>query len=1551
MQRTATALLVLWALVGSLAAQTYSEPTLSITAETAQPGQTVCLPVSLHNLNGLTTIQGSIAWDTTALRFVGVELGGLPEFSSNDLNLESTNVGRLLYAWASESGVGVTLADSALFLEACFVVRSETPPGTYYVAFDDEIRPEVSANLAEVAVDYHSGWVSVPGPDQQTLALEFILREDCSFTQTDLALSLNGGQPPYTINWTGPYGFFSSADTLVDLGATGVYTVTVSDQTGAVWTGTALYTEVNRRQDPTPIADVLLTLPACTEPTGAITIQTNGPVTDYDFAWSTGATTDDISGLAGGLYSVTVTRRSDGCSQERFIELYPDEENVVLLAGANLELPDCATQSGGAITLIPAFPGLEFAWSNGATEAALTDLATGNYTVSITNPNGCTEVRTFALDPPENFDLALAQIDAACGTPSGELTAVASDGPAGESYTYAWNTGATTPTISELDAGNYTVTVSSGSGCVRTAEATVEQRAELLLDATVEPVGCDTTGSVTLTVVPGVEIAWPDGSAAAVYPVDTARILEVTLLHPSGCEQDYSFSVPDYRPPFVPAVREEAPSGCIVPSGSISLDFLVEPFDYTYVWSDGPSGTASSIQRSDLAPGDYKLYLANPYGCADTLAFSVGTTGGFEVSANVTPVICESPGAIALGGPGEQDFSFAWAAGETTASVTVADPGSYAATVTSGLGCEETVQVDVPAETDGPDWTLGGIVEPDCGLANGSISLGLAAGTVATWSTGATGPVLSEVAAGEYFAYLATPNGCRDTLPFDLISGTELAIEAENVVLTPADCDGDNGTIAVTFAAGSDLSYNWSTGATTATITGLAPGIYDLTVSDANGCLATFSYTLETLSDFTLDLAVMPIGCEGTGSITANTSGTGSYEYVWNTGATAASLSVTTGGTYAVTVTDPATGCQRVESVAVAEPNLPRIDSLRLACEQVVDCQGSVAVEVYLGGGNGELTARWSDGAVATGLSVFTSRLLPVGSTYAVTITDAAGCTVAETDIEAVCAEPPPLRVVNYVECETDTSGPTPVLETFLVAEVLDARSIHSFAWSDGLTDTSYYRSRRRFDPGGADLNVVATDAGGVVGTNYISVSDLYQCTAAASSLFFTAPHVVVAPGASFRYPVQVHNYADKSGVQTISWNSCRFTVDSIFQYNYLPTGVERIDLSAVVQPGLNEFEVGYADFGANPAGDSLLVMEIYFTALPDAVGVSPFLFSLNEPAPIRVEHGSITVTGPDGLVRPGDANRDAAVNQLDVLYLGLAYEAAGPDRRRRVLGGAEYAPEWPLQTPASALNLRHTDPDGNGRVTAADTLALELNWTSGDLGPGSVDTTGGIPLYVQADTLAPDTEFRIPVYLGNPAEPANNVYGLATTLHWAGTGLVDNTLRLDFTGSWLTEALTYARPAPAAQRIDFALVGRDGQDRSGSGPIAWISGRTTAEVGATLAFRLGDARLMNAAEGFFAVAPRETEVVVDNPVATLDPALAGQLVLYPVPATDRLYLRTPDQLRVERLTILGVDGRVVRSQANNDPLDIGDLPAGVYLLRVRTDRGVATLRWVKGSG
>ena len=1211
-------------------------------------------------------------------------------------------------------------------------------------------------------------------------------------------------------------------------------------------------------------------------------------------------------------------------------------------------MPDCATQSGGSITLIPAFPGLTYQWSTGATTVSVSDLTTGTYTVTVTNEAGCTEVRDFELDPPQNFDLALDQVDAACDTPSGELTAVVSDGPVGETYGYAWSTGATTPTIDNLAAGTYGITVSSGSGCVRSAEAVIEQRADLLIESSITPIGCDTTGGVLLAIAPGASIAWGDGSAAADYTVISPGDYDLTLTHPSGCMQNYTFSVPAYTPPFLPTTVTTEESDCLDPTGQISVDFGQSAFDYTYIWSDGPSGTSNGITRTGLAPGTYRLYLSNPFGCRDTLDFSVGLAADFAVSTEIEPVICESPGAITLGGSGSATFSYSWNTGATTPTIEVATAGEYAATVTTPLGCERVLTVPVPAQQETPQWTTTAVVDPDCGMTNGSIAISLAGGTTAGWSTGANGPEVQNLAAGTYELYLTTPNGCRDTVPFTLEADGVLDSEPATVEITNTDCDGQGGAISVVFPSGEDLSYSWSTGASTPTLTGLTTGDYGLTVSNAAGCTATFSYLIEEEAGFTVEIAAEPIVCDDPGSLTAVAAGSADYSYLWSTGETTATISVAAAGSYAVTVTDPATGCERSATRAIEAPAVPRIESIDFACALTNTCDGTVPVELSLGGGSGELTVTWSDGAFAQVTSGLAGRPLALGTSYAVTVTDAAGCTAFAENILADCAAPAEVRVVYYLECELDTSVAEPEPETFLVAEVLSSTSVHAFAWSDGQTDTSYYRSRRPLAALAGPLGLTVTSALGAATTLDIEVADLEPCAATDNALRFTAPHVTVTPGTSLRYPVRVSNYAGKTGVQTLTWDNCRFELDSAYVYTYPLTGPAREEVTESVLAGYNEFAVAYADLGNNPAEDSLLVLELYLTVRPESEGVSPVLFTDTDAESVVAEHGSITVSGPEQLVRPGDANRDAAVNQLDLLYLGLAYAATGPDRRRRLASEPEYAPAWDLQTPASALNLRHTDPDGDGRVAAADTLLLGLNWTSGDLGPGDVDTTGGVPLYVAADTLAPNTSFRIPIFLGDQDQPATDVYGLATTLTWEADGLVGDSLRLDFNGSWLSDALTYARAEPAARRIDFALVGRDGQDRSGNGPVAWISGRTTAVAGATIDFRFGDTRLMNAAEGFFAVSPRATLVAVDNPVATLDPALAGQLVLYPVPATDRLYLQTPAGLRVDRLTVLGIDGRRLLTQVGDQPLEVGHLPAGVYLLRVRTDQGTVTLRWVR---
>lgn len=112
-----------------------------------------------------------------------------------------------------------------------------------------------------------------------------------------------------------------------------------------------------------------------------------------------------------------------------------------------------------------------YLWSNGATTEDISNLTAGNYTVTVTGNNGCSETESFVVSTSGGAAPSLtgSVTNAGCGT--GEITVSASGGS--EPYGYMWSNGGQTATISNLSAGNYTVTVSSNGGCTSTASYAV----------------------------------------------------------------------------------------------------------------------------------------------------------------------------------------------------------------------------------------------------------------------------------------------------------------------------------------------------------------------------------------------------------------------------------------------------------------------------------------------------------------------------------------------------------------------------------------------------------------------------------------------------------------------------------------------------------------------------------------------------------------------------------------------------------------------------------------------------------------------------------------------------------------------------------------------------------------------------------------------------------------------------------------------------------------------------------------------------------------------
>ncbi|MGB1317969.1 MAG: Ig-like domain-containing protein, partial [Flavobacteriales bacterium] len=310
-----------------------------------------------------------------------------------------------------------------------------------------------------------------------------------------------GGTPPFTFLWDDPAA--QTTETAVDLCA-GVYQVTVTDSNGCV------VSTSNVINPPSCDLDVNVTgTPVdCNGGAGGtvlatpITTQNNTPFT-YD--WNNGGTTQQISGVTAGPYSVTIEDAIGCTASGSFVVTEPplltvstfvvDEQNFGACDGSAT-----ATAGGGT-------PPYIYEWSDQQTGATASNLCPGTYTVTVTDANNCTteEIITVNELSCTGFSVAVNTYSLSCFEANdGAAVAVVSGGTA--PFTYFWPTGgATADSISGLGAGSYTVTVTDDVNCEQTVSGVVTQPALLEAATAVDPVTCHgfENGTIELTVTGG----------------------------------------------------------------------------------------------------------------------------------------------------------------------------------------------------------------------------------------------------------------------------------------------------------------------------------------------------------------------------------------------------------------------------------------------------------------------------------------------------------------------------------------------------------------------------------------------------------------------------------------------------------------------------------------------------------------------------------------------------------------------------------------------------------------------------------------------------------------------------------------------------------------------------------------------------------------------------------------------------------------------------------------------------------------------------------------
>ncbi|MDX2001634.1 MAG: PKD domain-containing protein [Chitinophagales bacterium] len=733
-----------------------------------------------------------------------------------------------------------------------------------------------------------------------------------------------------------------------------------------------------------PTGTVSVTNVTCFNGTnGSINLTATGGTAPYTYRWSNSQTTEDISGLSFGSYTVTITD-ANGCTGTATGNI-SQPTAITIAVSSNDATCNNANGSATASATGGSAP-YTFNWSNGLSGATTSGLAPGVYTVTLTDAQGCIRTASTTVTSSGGITVTANGTTTTCGNSNGTATAVVTGGTA--PYTYAWNNNQSTANLSNLAAGTYTVTVTSASGCSASATATVSGSTGISVSTSSTQATCGTSnGSATVnpTGGSGYTYLWSNGGNSATIANIPAGNYQVTVTATGGCTATGSVAVTNVGAPTISLVSSTNVLCNGGTNGAIDINVTGGTSPYTYSWSNGQG----SQDLTGLAAGTYLITVTAANNCIATQSYTINQPTALTVNAVAQNISCfgGNNGSVTLNvSGGTPSYTFNWNNASTNQNLSNLGVGNYAVTVSDANGCQKTTSASI-TQPSLLSVSVGG-TNPGCGLNNGLATASATGGTGSysyLWSNNATTSILNNLGAGTYSVIVTDANGCTATASTTLSSPSGPSLTTSS---TPVSCGGTaDGSATVNVVSGqTPYTYSWSNGQTSATNAGIAAGSYTVTVSDGNNCSTSATVVVSSLGPNVTGSQTDVSGCNGdnTGSITVLVSGgTSPYTYNWSSGQTNASIFTLTAGTYTVTVTDQS-GCQNVQQFFITEPDEISV-TINTTPTLINQSTGSASL-FGLGGGTPPYSYQWSTGATGTSVNG-----LAAGS-YSVAITDDNNC-------------------------------------------------------------------------------------------------------------------------------------------------------------------------------------------------------------------------------------------------------------------------------------------------------------------------------------------------------------------------------------------------------------------------------------------------------------------------------------------------------------------------------------------------------------------------------
>ena len=934
---------------------------------------------------------------------------------NGNTTFSSTATGATAYQWQVNTGSGFTdITNGGVYSNATtntLTITGATAGMNGYL-----YRCTAINGVASCFTNSNSGTLNISNITSSTAQNNVA----CFGTSTgSAAVSPTGGIGSYTYSWSPSGGTASIATGL----SAGSYTVTITD---------AISCQITKNFTITQPASALNTSAgsqsnvSCNAgANGTATVSPSGGTPGYTYSWSpSGGTAATASSLSAGAYTVTVTDANNCTATKSFTITQPPA-----ISGSTVVTNvACNGGTNGAINLTPSggTPGYTFSWVSGPTTEDRTGLAAGSYSVTITDANACTKtVSGITVTQPTAISGSTVVTNVACnGATNGAINLTPSGGTPG--YTFSWTSGPTTEDRTGLAAGSYSVTITDANACTGVVNATVTQPTAVSGSTVVTNVACNggTTGAINLTPsggTSGYTFSWASGPTTEDRTGLAAGSYSVTITDANACTGVVNATVTQ---PTAISATPSSQTNVSCNGGSNGAAAINTPTGgaggYTYNWTPGNPTGDGTVSVTGLSAGTWTCTVTDANACTASQSFTVTQPTAISVTpASQTNVSCNggSNGAASINTPtgGAGGYTYNWTpgnpTGDGTVSVTGLSAGTWTCTVTDANACTASQSFTVTQPT-AISVTPASQTNVSCnGGSNGAAAIntptGGAGGYTYNWTPGTPtgdGTVsITGLSAGTWTCTVTDANACTASQSFTVTQPTAISVTPASQ--TNVSCNGgSNGAAAINTPTGGagGYTYNWTpgnpTGDGTISVTGLSAGTWTCTVTDANACTASQSFTVTQPTAISLTAASQTNvscfgGSNGAASVNTPTGGAGGYTYNWTpgnpTGDGTASITGLTATTWTCTVTD-ANGCVASQNFTVTQPTAISVTAssqTNVACNG--GSNGAAAINTPTGGTPG-YTYDWTPGT-PTGDGTTSVTGLTAG-TWTCTVTDANGC-------------------------------------------------------------------------------------------------------------------------------------------------------------------------------------------------------------------------------------------------------------------------------------------------------------------------------------------------------------------------------------------------------------------------------------------------------------------------------------------------------------------------------------------------------------------------------